>query len=159
MKLPIPWRRGTEIKDWERLNERLGDLEFLLEEFFRGIFLGPLPGAYFPISIHRPGAIATGTGFWRLQTLVELRPILFAVGVRAGSGEVTIDFNDDGTSIFASPLTSTGGLVAIRARTAFSTQKIVANSVLSLDVDAISGTPTDLCIFAIFKEVGKIEPT
>ena len=149
------WLRGGEIRDWDRLNERLGELESILREYQIRLSTGPVPGMYFPLQVYRNGTLATGTDLWRFQLPVECRPLMVSVGVSAG--EVTVDLNDDGVSALSSPVGTASGVAILRSRTDFATEKIGADSIISLDIDSISGTPRDLYVLFVVKGVGKVE--
>ncbi len=147
------WARGEPLRDWDRLNERLGELEFILREFQSRLGAGPVPGAYFPLQIPI-GIGEVGTGVWRLLLPVEARPVMVSVGVVAG--EVSIDLKDDGTSILSAPLLTSAGIALARSRSQFGTEKIVGGSILTLDINSNSGTARG-SVLLVLKALGKIE--
>lgn len=113
---------------------------------------GPLPGAYFPLSWHE-GSVSAGADKGGFILPSHCRPV--SLSVRVDTGEITIDVNDDGSTILTTPLATSSQKGVYRARADFSTDLILGGSVIGLDIDSIdSGTPGNYGCLLVLKNLG-----
>lgn len=134
----------------------LNSLSNVLASWWQRLNFGPIPGAYFPYRFDLDGTLGTGTGQDGIVTPVEFRPIAFSLWV--DTGEVTVDVNDDGTSIFASAISTSSSIANIRNRQEFATDLVRPGSILTLDIDSInSGIPTKLHAILWCSQLSQVE--
>ena len=138
------------------ISATVAELERVLVQWQQLLEHGPVPGAYVPLSIDRPGPVSAGSGLWRLKAPCELRLAALSVGVKAGSGEVTVEARSDGVSLLLAPAATVSGLALITQQGDLAQLKVARGATLSLDVAATSGTPTELAVLLLFKNAGQI---
>ena len=160
--LHSPWRVGEipvegGLAAMQHLQDRLQDLEETILSISESIDHGPVRGAYFPVVWHDAAAVATSNGRFSALVPFECVPILLALSLSAG--EVTVDLEDDGVSILTAALTTVGSSGSLVLGSDFSlagSGKIAKSSIITLDVDAIASSPTDMNALLVLKSIGKI---
>ncbi len=116
---------------------------------------GPIPGAYIVLTFMDTGTVSVGTKRDGRTIPCDLRPI--AVQAWLAVDNCTIDLNDDGTSILTTPLVTSGNVGSLRKRGDFASDNILGLSQVTMDVDAISGTPSRLRVDLWCKHPSKVE--
>lgn len=175
------WLGKPENENDRLLDQRLGELERTLGEWWQSLKFGPIPGAYLnlPMRVHTVGGIVPG--FIIPQDVVglpsdqaeptqffEARPLLVSAtlpgSVPADSLDLQIKFVDSATGVIfdllTTPLTVTGpGITVARAerRRDFAVEKFVSETII-LEVPTINGgSPEQLSVHFLVNQVATAE--
>jgi hypothetical protein len=154
-------------REYRGLVETMDDVKDALDRLFEQqrqmldvLEMGPVPGAYFPLFFHIPGALSATTSEDGLLLDFTSRPVYLSTWLKNQSGIIhcVIDVNDDGTSILTTPL-DLNSANSYYERRDFASDLIQAGSTLTLDVDSINNNPADLRVMLVLKNLGRIEPS
>ena len=175
------WLGKPETERDRLLDQRLGELERTLGEWWQSLKFGPIPGAYLdlPMRVHTVGGIVPG--FILPQDVVglpsdvadpsqffEARPLLVTAilpgGFPGDSLDLQIKFIDSATGqifeILTEPLTVTGSAINVaraERRRDFAVEKFVSETIF-LEVPTInSGSPEQLSVHFLVNQVATAE--
>lgn len=139
------------------LNERMRDLDRILNSYASDLEHGPIPGAYMPVYLGTSVSAGIGTG------AVDLVPIPFYAVPRSvtfwiPSGEVTCRIDNGGsTTILAADAVVTSAGLTLNDPTDFAVDQIVPGD-LHLEVISIdSGTPIHISATLMLQAVTNVE--
>jgi hypothetical protein len=151
------------------MNDKMAALDRTLARIQERLEYGPVPGAYVPVFMTFPGAVTAVTGACVVSLKstypLSLRPLWVTAAIAGGTSvNVTINYTllNIYTSLQNVALTAVPAGVHMDDRGSFATDMLACNAGndlrLRLDTAGPVGSPRDLTVMVMFKDVSKVEP-